>query len=190
MFDNLKIRLSALAVTLGAVVSLMATPALAAPVTWTIPATALSSGGSISGTFVFDAALPEANRLVSINVVETGPHAAAHRFVGRENSLQYFGQSDSFVTVGNTSVISIKLDPVPSMGAVNYLVPVIVTGTCQRATGGKCDLVTAIGQATNVTISSAAPAAVPTMSEWAMILMGVLLAGGAAVVVQRRRLAV
>lgn len=34
----------------------------------------------------------------------------------------------------------------------------------------------------------AAPAAVPTMSEWAMILLGVLLVGGAALTIQRRRL--
>lgn len=34
-----------------------------------------------------------------------------------------------------------------------------------------------------------APAPVPTLSEWAMILFGLILAGGAAVMVQRRRLA-
>lgn len=36
----------------------------------------------------------------------------------------------------------------------------------------------------------AAPVTVPTLTEWAMILFGVMLAGGAAVMVQRRRLAV
>lgn len=34
---------------------------------------------------------------------------------------------------------------------------------------------------------SLAPAAVPTLSEWAMILFGTLLAGGAALYIQRRR---
>ncbi|MFC5344126.1 IPTL-CTERM sorting domain-containing protein [Brevundimonas staleyi] len=33
------------------------------------------------------------------------------------------------------------------------------------------------------------PVAVPTMTEWAMILMGLMLAGGAAVMIQRRRMA-
>lgn len=33
----------------------------------------------------------------------------------------------------------------------------------------------------------AAPAAVPTMSEWAMILLGLMLAGGAALYIQRRQ---
>lgn len=33
------------------------------------------------------------------------------------------------------------------------------------------------------------PATIPTLSEWAMILLGVALAGGAALVIQRRRMA-
>ncbi|MFC5344129.1 IPTL-CTERM sorting domain-containing protein [Brevundimonas staleyi] len=37
--------------------------------------------------------------------------------------------------------------------------------------------------------SSPAPAPVPTLSEWAMILMGLTLAGGAVVMIQRRRMA-
>ena len=40
-----------------------------------------------------------------------------------------------------------------------------------------------------VTQVAAAAAAVPTLSEWAMILFGLVLAGGAALVIQRRRMA-
>jgi len=36
--------------------------------------------------------------------------------------------------------------------------------------------------------SAAAPAAILTMSEWAMILLGAFLAGGAALYFQRRRM--
>lgn len=43
--------------------------------------------------------------------------------------------------------------------------------------------------ADNVSILASAPAPVPTMAEWAMILLGVLLAGGAALTIQRRRAA-
>lgn len=35
----------------------------------------------------------------------------------------------------------------------------------------------------------AAPAAVSTMTEWALILLGLMLAGCAAVMIQRRRMA-
>ncbi|MFC5344128.1 IPTL-CTERM sorting domain-containing protein [Brevundimonas staleyi] len=38
-------------------------------------------------------------------------------------------------------------------------------------------------------ISLTTPSTVPTLSEWAMILLGLMLAGGAAVVIQRRRVA-
>lgn len=40
-----------------------------------------------------------------------------------------------------------------------------------------------------VQFGAAAPAPVPTMTEWAMILLGVMLAGSAAVILQRRRMA-
>lgn len=46
--------------------------------------------------------------------------------------------------------------------------------------------------ADNVSVLASTPAAaapVPTMSEWAMILLGVALAGGAALMIQRRRTA-
>jgi len=45
-----------------------------------------------------------------------------------------------------------------------------------------------IGEA-SATLSIAAPAPIPTMTEWAMILLGVLLAGSAALMIQRRRMA-
>jgi hypothetical protein len=40
------------------------------------------------------------------------------------------------------------------------------------------------------TITEAAPASVPTMTEWAIILFGLILAGGAALAIQRQRVAV
>lgn len=39
------------------------------------------------------------------------------------------------------------------------------------------------------TVSAPAPASVPTMTEWAMILLGLMLAGVAALTIQRRRMA-
>lgn len=38
-------------------------------------------------------------------------------------------------------------------------------------------------------VGPSAPAPVPTLSEWAMILLGLMLAGGAALTIQRRRAA-
>lgn len=43
------------------------------------------------------------------------------------------------------------------------------------------------GYSSNITNAAAAPAAVPTMTEWAMIAFALALAGGAALMIQRRR---
>ncbi|MBB5746873.1 IPTL-CTERM sorting domain-containing protein [Brevundimonas variabilis] len=45
-----------------------------------------------------------------------------------------------------------------------------------------------VGQSYTLTVA-APPASVPTLSEWAMILMGLTLAGGAALYIQRRHMA-
>lgn len=45
-----------------------------------------------------------------------------------------------------------------------------------------------VGEAT-VVVTLLPPAAIPTLSEWAMILFGTVLAGGAALFIQRRRTA-
>lgn len=195
MFYKLKTCLSALAVALGATVSLMATPALAAPVTWTIPATPVVSsgtptGGSISGTFVFDASLPEADRLISINVVEQGPAAATYSFTGGVSAggQYYVGQTSAVGVAAVTPVIGIDLMAIPSTGGGTYVVPRIYLDSCRNESSGKCYDFSGARGAQNVTISSGGPAAVPTMTEWSMILMGIMLAGAAAVLVQRRRL--
>ena len=59
---------------------------------------------------------------------------------------------------------------------------------CQSASQSN-DFTEASSSANGNTITVVAPPApVPTLSEWAMILMGLTLAGSAAVVIQRRRL--
>lgn len=58
-----------------------------------------------------------------------------------------------------------------------------------RTSGGTNAQGVSSASATNVTVSLTPPppAPVPTLSEWAMILLGVLLAGGAALSLHRRR---
>ena len=58
----------------------------------------------------------------------------------------------------------------------------------QMTNGPTCCNVT-FADKVSVLAAPAGPRPVPTLSEWAMILFGTLLAGGAAVVIQRRRLA-
>ena len=60
------------------------------------------------------------------------------------------------------------------------------TDTCTR-NGTGVDTTRAETSVRN-TLTAPAPAPVPTLSEWAMILLGLMLAGGAAIQIQRRRL--
>ena len=60
---------------------------------------------------------------------------------------------------------------------------------CPPPAIGMCPMPMPLPQTYSLQVAAAAaPAAVPTMTEWAMILLGVLLAGGAALTIQRRRL--
>lgn len=77
--------------------------------------------------------------------------------------------------------LSIVTAPITA-AATNGFAPYSIVAT----SGGPVQIISNTGPLP--TFSSTLPATVPTLSEWAMILFGVLLAGGAAMMVQRRRL--
>ncbi len=166
--------------------SLIATAASAAPVTWTIPPTSMAGGQTISGTFVFDTSLPAAQKLVSINVTETGSTPTSYVFTGGTNASPGWGQPVAVATTSDRA-ISLNLSAIPATAGGNYTVPWIMVGRCSSESAGKCQTLDNHTVASGVVISSSAPAAVPTLSEWAMILFGMILAGGAGLYIQRRR---
>jgi hypothetical protein len=59
---------------------------------------------------------------------------------------------------------------------------------CNTADCGTTAALRAAAGAAANNVAVAGPAPVPTLSEWAMILFGAILAGGAALYIQRRRL--
>ena len=70
---------------------------------------------------------------------------------------------------------------------INFWAPANADGYAMTGTAA---FVTSIQQGAytvSVTNAAAAPAAVPTMTEWAMIAFALALAGGAALMIQRRR---
>lgn len=81
------------------------------------------------------------------------------------------------------------LDTSPSLSAATTVIQ-FRDGICGDATCSSVDVTSTPGvgrRAFTNTISVAPVSTVPTMTEWAMILFGLILAGGAAVVIQRRR---
>jgi|GEM_PF-3292668 len=170
--------------------SLTSASAFAAPVTWTIPSTPMTPGGTVSGTFVYDASLPVDERLISINVTVPGTPDDNFRYAGRLRDVAITGQefavADASVVDHHTG-ISITVENIPSVAGGTYTVSSIMVGPCTATPDGKCSGVNNRGFANNVVITSSSPAAVPTLSEWAMIMLGALMAGGAALIINRRR---
>lgn len=189
MFSKINRTLVGLAAAVVAALGLTATSALAAPVTWTVPATTMTNGGVISGTFVYDSAL--ANPLVSVNIVETGPTPATYAFVGGRSgpgNHYHYGQESAAAVLHTSRAIAINLSALPTGGGV-YTSSAIYTEVCLFESAGRCDGIIGSNSAFNVPLSAPTPASVPTLSEWSMILLALMLAGGAAVMLQRRRLA-
>lgn len=172
--------------------SLTSASAFAAPVTWTIPSTPMTPGGTVSGTFVYDPDLAVGERLISINVTVLGTPDDNFRYAGSLRDVEITGQefavADASVVDRHTG-ISINVENIPSIAGGTYEVSSIMVGPCTATPGGKCSGVNNSRFANRVVITSSSPAAVPTLSEWAMIMLGALMTGGAALMIHRRRTA-
>lgn len=94
----------------------------------------------------------------------------------------------------NSRASQITLYPIGSTADSNFVCATRGSGGSAVTGPGSCSAATldahySTAQSTvPTTFAVSAPAAVPTLSEWAMILFGLLLAGGAVVMIQRRRL--
>ena len=177
---------------------LVATPALAVPVEWTINGT-FEDGGTISGTYTYDNDVP-GGLYTNINVTTTAGTPAPILATGASYTvLGGFGASNGFEfrTTGGTAdgQRTLLIDLVGNMGNAGGVRAInLVNSTEGLCTGGNCTGVYASprllvsGSVTGVVVP-AAPAAVPTLTEWAMIgLTGMLAAAGALIAIRRRRL--
>ena len=70
---------------------------------------------------------------------------------------------------------------------INFWAPVNADGYAMTGMAWFTTEILKGGYSVDVTNAAAAPAAVPTMTEWAMIGFALALAGGAALMIQRRR---
>jgi hypothetical protein len=168
------------AVALG--LSLTAGAALAAPVTWTVPATTLPDGHVVSGTFVYDT---DTSAISNVNITQTVVRPGVYSYAANLSYPYGGAQRTATVAVGDEIWWA---DMTGAPGAGGSFSTRIGTGSCSMA--GICTIVFAANIVNGVTLTGVpVAAAVPTMSEWAMILFGTVLAGGAALVIHRKRLA-
>lgn len=157
--------------------------ARAAPVTWTVPPTTLPDGAVVSGTFVYDTAT---STISSVNITQTTLRPGAYTFLANFPGFYRGGQRAASV-VANDETWYINTSGILAAGGA-YSAARIGTGECLSAPGGVCNNANVTNSVTNVMITGVGASTVPTMTEWAMILFGLMLAGGAALYVQRRQM--
>lgn len=172
------------AVALALGLSLTAASAFAAPVTWNVTGT-FAGGGTISGSFVYDA---DTNTYSAINITTTagsepGAIYTATSPVFTNSPAQFVAVTAAGRGVGNPRLALEFSLSLSNAGGVRTLDG--EEGTCVLG----CSSFGALPRSASGSANSAVPAPVPTLSEWAMILLGMALAGGAALTINRRRAA-
>ena len=177
-------------VTMAAVAVALVTAApaiaLADPVTWRLSNVTFDDGGTASGSFVFDATTYTYSE---INITTSGGAFTPSTYV----AVQPAPLSDEISIVAVTGagagpgapVISFLYeDMLTNAGGVVQLAPVSGEGQCG---GPSCAVFSSDPTRAVVSGYVTTVQPVPTLSEWAMILLGVLLASSAALMIQRRR---
>lgn len=107
-----------------------------------------------------------------------------HSSVGKINWSNKTGMLVNNVTLGDGQGFTMLMEGVLGSDAVPGTV---LTGRAE-ASPSALDPDPTNNRATDtLTVAGVAPAPVPTLTEWAMILLGVLLAGGAVLQLERRR---
>jgi hypothetical protein len=169
---------------MGATLALgLALPAIAAPATerWKITPSA-GSHYAVSGYITYD----RSSQAVTGGSVEVDVVAKTYDFMGvvRNNHLileanppAYLGQSLYLIDI--TALATATTGPEELSGYY---------ATCDESLHSKCVDYSISNASDSVTATlESAPTAVPTLTEWAMILMGMALAGAAALTLHKRR---
>jgi hypothetical protein len=165
--------------------------ALADPVTWTLNGVTFDDGGAASGSFVYDA---DTNTYSNVNITTTAGtvRTSGATYVAPSTALP----SDANALVAQTSGGAVSgeafLQLVPDFSLTNAGGTVAIARLQAERTCSNTPC-TASGAPfreirSGSIIGVPAAVAVPTLSEWALILFGLVLAVGAALYIQRRQL--
>lgn len=147
--------------------------------------------GSFAGTYVVNAGT---NTIVSVNIHVTAGKARDGVTNVPANTYVYAGLEAANLFTYATAVPASGLRGGFVRFAPTKVAPTAITqlidGVCVPADCSSVDNGTTVGRLGSGTVVLATVAPVPTLSEWAMIMFGLVLSGGAAVYIQRRQLAV
>lgn len=160
--------------------------AFAVPVDWAVSGT-YDDGGTVTGSFTYDR---DTNTYSNIAITTTNG--------GTRSGAVYTAVHPDLISIPGTLLLAGAGGAAAGQPAASLLfAPILDNTTGNRAVGGSegtcgspCLPIQAPARLVTATLTSIvppAPAPVPTLAEWAMILFGVMLAGGAAFLIQRRR---
>lgn len=172
------------------------TAALAAPVNYVFNGTfnEQQSTGTYSGSFTYETTTQKvtaASVTVSAGLSDDGsPRSAATYNTVTASSQLHFTVTNAPLAQGNR--VFVILATGAFFSSPNPAISNAYDGQC---TDASCPGLNAASAGTStgsppITLAQGVPPTpVPTLTEWAMILLGLTLAGGAVVVIQRRRMA-
>lgn len=181
--------LKSFAVSAVLAAALAPTAALADPVLWTLSGVNFNDGGTASGSFVYDedtATYSAINITTTAGTIHPGAvYVQRHTgtFLVANASVAYF---DSAGGTGGGLPIALLQTASPRTDAGGTLTLVQANSEAICAGADCSGPATSVRRITAGSLIGGAVTLVPTMTEWAMILLGLLLAGGAAVTIQRR----
>lgn len=153
---------------------------------WYVPSTDLS-GHVIEGSFV---QVTSTGAITWVSVSETGNSTRTYNHPGAVAGGIFYAQTSATV-LPDDPVLFINVSALPTV-AGNYTSPSVGLGVCQTVNGdGLCTSASNSISSNSVVLNGVVPPPIPTLTEWAMIVMGLALAGAAAVTLngRRRRLA-
>lgn len=121
-------------------------------------------------------------RTISGNVLGPNLESVAWSQTGDANQTLILAGNGRAVTPGDT--YAVVLETTTLVAAISCSGDFYADGAVYQTNGGGLQ---PWADTPFAATFGAPPAAVPTLSEWAMILLGTILAGGAALVIQRRQ---
>ncbi len=181
-----------LAFTIAAAASLIASASSADPVVWTLNNVEVLDGSTVSGSFTYDA---DIDVYSAINITTTSSGRGPFRAEAfTANGPTMFIAHQSPAQTNQNGVFLATAVPKTNAGGTLTLRTESNFGGFTTCLNDDCTSATTVNGADSLTsgtiVGVPAAAPVPTLSEWAMILLGVIMAGGAALYIQRRRLVV
>ena len=186
------IRRTAFSALAASAILVLPSAALAQLVAYSVSGTfAAPATGSYSGVYVYDTiagAVVSADISTTSGLAEDGLTlipASNYAFTGFQQPWGYSVANTIPATNAYGGFVTVQ----PSTGAPTNVF--FVNGRCSNADCSTVAVSSHLSRkslaGTNSIVSAPPPPPIPTLSEWAMILLGVALAGTAALTIQRRR---